>query len=282
MPETDDTEELEEKRIQMFKTRLLSGIVLVVIALILVITGGNVLLGGLFVISLIGMFELYRIFRIEKASAGIVGYLAVLVLYGNLLWGFFKDPMAFVMALLILLMFVYVFTYPKYKTEQVMAAFFGVFYVAAMLSCIYQTRMLENGAYIVWLIFLCSWGCDTCAYCVGMLLGKHKLAPVLSPKKSIEGAVGGVVGAALLGLLYASLFGHEMTDVANPHLACAAACGIAAVISQIGDLAASAIKRNHEVKDYGHLIPGHGGVLDRFDSMLFTAPAIYFALTFLK
>ena len=113
MPETDDTEELEEKRIQMFKTRLLSGIVLVVIALILVITGGNVLLGGLFVISLIGMFELYRIFRIEKASAGIVGYLAVLVLYGNLLWGFFKDPMAFVMALLILLMFVYVFTYPK-------------------------------------------------------------------------------------------------------------------------------------------------------------------------
>ena len=141
---------------------------------------------------------------------------------------------------------------------------------------------MADGKYLVWLIFLSSWGCDTCAYCVGMLLGKHKLAPVLSPKKSIEGAVGGVVGAALLGLLYASLFGHEMTDVANPHLACAAACGIAAVISQIGDLAASAIKRNHEVKDYGHLIPGHGGVLDRFDSMLFTAPAIYFALTFLK
>ena len=120
------------------------------------------------------------------------------------------------------------------------------------------------------------------AYCVGMLLGKHKLAPVLSPKKSIEGAVGGVVGSALLGLAYGAYFGHNMEEVANPMVACAIACAIAAVISQIGDLAASAIKRNHNIKDYGHLIPGHGGILDRFDSMIFTAPAIYFAVTFLR
>jgi len=72
-----------------------------------------------------------------------------------------------------------------------------------------------------------------------------------------------------------------MDEIGNPQAACAAACAIAAVISQIGDLAASAIKRNHNVKDYGHLIPGHGGVLDRFDSVIFTAPAIFFALTFL-
>ena len=127
-----------------------------------------------------------------------------------------------------------------------------------------------------------SWGCDTCAYCVGMLIGRHKLAPVLSPKKSIEGAVGGVAGAALLGFLYATVFGASMAEVQNPQVACALACAIAAVISQIGDLAASAIKRNHQVKDYGHLIPGHGGILDRFDSMLFTAPAIFFAVTFLR
>ena len=73
-----------------------------------------------------------------------------------------------------------------------------------------------------------------------------------------------------------------MAEVGNPMLTCAAACMIAAIISQIGDLAASAIKRNHNVKDYGNLIPGHGGVLDRFDSVIFTAPAIYFALTFLR
>ena len=114
-----------------------------------------------------------------------------------------------------------------------------------------------------------------------MLFGKHKMAPVLSPKKSIEGAVGGIAGSALLGLLFAWLFGGKFSSVSNPQAACAIACAIAAAISQIGDLAASAIKRNHNIKDYGNLIPGHGGILDRFDSMLFTAPAIYFAVTFL-
>lgn len=90
------------------------------------------------------------------------------------------------------------------------------------------------------------------------------------------------LAAAMLGCIYAYFFGAKMDEVSNPMVACAVACAIAAVISQIGDLAASAIKRNHNVKDYGNLIPGHGGVLDRFDSMIFTAPAIYFALTFLR
>ena len=118
-----------------------------------------------------------------------------------------------VLGFLIVLMFVYVLTYPKYKTEQILAAFFGVFYVAVMLSSIYQTRMLEKGAYIVWLIFLCSWGCDTCAYCVGVLIGKHKMSPKLSPKKSVEGAVGGVIGSMLLTLLYTGIFRSAMQDV---------------------------------------------------------------------
>jgi phosphatidate cytidylyltransferase len=182
----------------MFKTRLLSGIVLVIAALVLIITGGDVLLISTLIISYIGMFELYRIFHIEKEAVGIIGYLAATAYYCNLKFAFLPDTMVFVLGVLILMMFAYVFTYPKYKTEQVLAAFFGVFYVAVMLSYVYQTRMIEAGAYIVWLVFLCSWGCDTCAYCVGMLIGKHKMSPKLSPKKSVEGAVGGVAGAALL------------------------------------------------------------------------------------
>jgi phosphatidate cytidylyltransferase len=167
-----------------------------------------------------------------------------------------------------LIMAVYVFTFPKYDTQKVMAAFFGIVYVPVMLSFIYQTRMLPEGFSLVWLIFFCSWGCDTFAYCTGMLLGRHKLAPVLSPKKSIEGAVGGVLGAALLGVIYAVLIG-------KPAGIYALICAIGAVASQIGDLAASAIKRQHEMKDYGNLIPGHGGILDRFDSVIVTAPMIY-------
>ena len=171
-------------------------------------------------------------------------------------------------------MFVYVFTYPKYQAEQVMSAFFGLVYVAVMLSFILLTRNLENGHLLVWLIFFCSWGCDTCAYCVGVLIGKHKMAPVLSPKKSIEGAVGGVAGAAGLGAVYAAIIHAPVVEYA-------VICAVGALISMVGDLAASAIKRNRGIKDYGKLIPGHGGILDRFDSVIFTAPVIYYMAKFI-
>ena len=95
-----------------------------------------------------------------------------------------------IIVFLIVLMAVYVFSYPTYISEEMMLVFFGVFYVAIMLSYVYRTRMIAGeGVYLVWLVFLCSWGCDTCAYCVGMLIGKHKMSPKLSPKKSVEGAV---------------------------------------------------------------------------------------------
>ena len=156
-----------------------------------------------------------------------------------------------------------------------MTAFFSMVYVGVMLSYIYQTRVLPGGAFLVWLIFLCSWGCDTCAYCVGVLIGKHKMAPVLSPKKSIEGAVGGVLGAALLGAIYAAATGAYNPNPAHTPLIYAIICAVGALVSMVGDLAASAIKRQENIKDYGTLIPGHGGILDRFDSVIFTAPVIY-------
>ena len=112
-----------------------------------------------------------------------------------------------------------------------------------------------------------------------MLIGKHKMSPKLSPKKSVEGAVGGVVGAALLGAVYAAAVSHFGDASASP-VVYAVICGAGGLISMVGDLAASAIKRNHEIKDYGKLIPGHGGILDRFDSVIFTAPIIYYLSVF--
>ena len=128
----------------MFRTRLISGIVLVIIALAVIITGGNVLLGTMAVISLIGMYELYRVFGIEKSLAGFVGYIACLVYYGDLLWKFLPEHMILPIVFLIIMLGVYVLTYPKYKADQIMAGFFGLFYVAIMLSFLYQTRMLER------------------------------------------------------------------------------------------------------------------------------------------
>ena len=260
----------------MFRTRLLSGIVLVVIAIASVIAGGYVLYGVTLVISLVGMFELYRVFGIEKTLPAALGYVAACAYYIQIATGIAPDAVMIVMAFLVLLMFAYVFSYPKYRAEQIAEAFFGFFYVAVMLSYVYQIRTLENGMYLTFLIFFCSWGCDTCAYCVGMLCGKHKMSPVLSPKKSVEGAVGGVVGAALLTAIYCIVLREPMELGTAEIVIIAAIAAVAALISMVGDLTASAIKRNYDVKDYGTLIPGHGGILDRFDSMIITAPIIYY------
>ena len=237
--------------------------------------------GTLTIVSLIGMFELYRAVKVQKQGENllaVVGYLGVILHYILLSIGYSEYTMMNLIIVLIAMMFVYVFSYPKYHAEQVMAAFFGVVYVGVMLSYIYQTRMIRDGAFLVWLIFLCSWGCDTCAYCVGMLIGKHKMTPKLSPKKTVEGCIGGVVGAGLLGFFYAFFFPEYAAFTANPYIVFPLVTVIGALISQVGDLTASAIKRNYEIKDYGKIIPGHGGVLDRFDSVIFVAPFVYYLL----
>ena len=256
----------------MFKTRLISGIILVIIALATIISGSWILFFTLLAVSLIGMRELYKVMKVSDEHVTVlelVGYLVAVLYYIAMRFDFGSYGTMAIIISMILILFVYVFGYPKYRAEQVMAAFFGMVYVAVMLSFIYLTRNLPDGKFLVWLIFLCSWGCDTCAYCVGMLIGKHKMAPVLSPKKSIEGAVGGVVGAALLGVIYAAATQGKMAEYAL-------ICAVGALISMVGDLAASAIKRNQNIKDYGKLIPGHGGILDRFDSVIITAPVIYY------
>ena len=255
----------------MFKTRLISGIVLVLIALLTICTGNIVLFMTLLAVSLIGTQELYKAMKVREEHftlLEIAGYIGIIGYYLCLLLAPEYQPMELIGAL-VLLMLVYVFTFPKYHAEQIMAAMFGIIYVGVMLSFIYQTRCLDGGAYHVWLIFISSWGCDTCAYWVGIMMGKHKMTPELSPKKTKEGAVGGILGAALLGAIYGAVTGGTVW-------AYALICAVGGMISMIGDLSASAIKRNQGIKDYGDLIPGHGGILDRFDSVIFTAPNIYF------
>jgi phosphatidate cytidylyltransferase len=265
-----------------FFERLISGIILVIIALITIITGGDVLLVTVGIISLIGLFEMNRVFSIEKDIIGVMGYLCTILYYILIRQHMLEYEFVLFIVFVVLLMAVYVFKFPKVKTESVMASLFGVIYVAAMLSFIYLVRTGDNGLYNVWLIFLCSWGSDTCAYVFGVAFGKHKMSPVLSPKKSVEGAVGGVLGAALLGFIYASVFKNEITGAVDPRIAYPIVIALGSLIAMTGDLAASAIKRNHGIKDYGKLIPGHGGIMDRFDSVIFVAPVIWLLLNFVQ
>ncbi len=260
----------------MFQTRLISGVVLLLALIAFIYPGGAVTLVAFMLVAIMGLYELYRVLDIHKSIIGYMGYLCTILYFANLYFRFFVREQLFVIIFLMLSLFCFVLKYPRYKVSQVAGAFFGLFYVAIMLSFIYQIRALNDGLYLVWLVFFSSWGCDTCAYCVGMLLGKHKLAPVLSPKKSIEGSIGGVLGAALLGagygLVLLQFFGYGV----NCAFEFAIICGCGAIFSQLGDLAASGIKREYGIKDYSTLIPGHGGILDRFDSVIITAPMIYY------
>lgn len=270
----------------MFKERVLSGIVLVLILALVIFVGGNFMLTALTIVSLMGLYEWHRMLKCEKSPMAIIGYIGSIIYYCGLEINLFPDidiqaqRICLFMVVLIVMLTMYVFCFPKYTPMQIFGSFFGFFYVSVFLSYVYRTRMLENGTWLVWLIFIASWGCDTFAYCVGMLFGKHKMAPVLSPKKSIEGAIGGIVGTTILSAIYLILMDKTVGITVSKTWLLVVAMAVTAFASMIGDLSASAFKRQCEIKDYGKLIPGHGGILDRFDSVIFIAPLIYYFIIF--
>ena len=271
----------------MFGTRLASGIVLIIIAALSLSLGGPLLAGILLGISLIAWRELTKVLKVADRdrkwnALEIIGAIGV-VLYDGLIFftGSDRWSLMCIVTVFMALLFAYVVTFPRFRAEQCVSAFFAFVYAPVMLAFVYLTRSGAQGFYLVWLILISSWGSDTCAYAVGMLIGKKKIFPVLSPKKSLEGCIGGVVGAALLGAVYGALVVESQYPEQNVVWVLAVICALGAVMSQIGDLAASAIKRNHNIKDYGKLIPGHGGIMDRFDSMIVTAPMIYFLASLL-
>ncbi len=160
------------------------------------------------------------------------------------------------------------------KTTDASVAFFGTSFIALLYSYIFALRASEYGIYLIILLFAATWCADGGAYFVGVLFGKHKLAPELSPKKTIEGAVGGIVAAVLSMGIYAAILENIFNVPCN--LPALLVTGLlCSILGPVGDIATSAIKREYNVKDYGNLIPGHGGVLDRFDSVLLTAPAVF-------
>lgn len=275
------------------KQRITSGAVIAILIVVLGFLGGPFLAVTIMLCSMIGYGELGRaagfvqkeqkVNLITGLALGItvLYYIGLIVLASR--WG--NDPQTlvyasdfFTMVILVVaflaLMIAYVLTFPAFRSEQIMAGFFSFVYVPILMSFIYRARILPFGIYLYALIFICSSVCDTCALAAGMMFGKHKMAPVLSPKKTIEGAIGGVAGSAVCSVILSFVL-KALNPEAVFHLQFLVIGICGALISMVGDLAASAIKRNHDIKDYGNLIPGHGGIMDRFDSIIFTAPLIY-------
>ncbi len=296
------------------KKRIISGIIITILAVVLGLTKGLPLGIALMICSVIGYYEMTRALsvhgedafmlngrdivdghpekatRTEKLTWNVmeaVGMITSIVFWCVLMYfgltdtdGVFVQRANMLTILMILTVFfvnmsIYVLTFPKYEAHQVVGSIFAFLYGPVMISCIFRAAYLPFGTYIYALVFFCSWICDTCAFAVGVAFGKHKVAPILSPKKTIEGCIGGVAGSVIM-CIGAAIWAERFNAGANliPEFALIGVAG--SLFSMIGDLGASAIKRNHKIKDYGKCIPGHGGILDRFDSIIFTAPVIYY------
>jgi phosphatidate cytidylyltransferase len=262
----------------MFKTRVLSGAVLTILAIVVLYFGGYVTGVAALLLSLGGIYELLRVYKLERSAFGVIAYAATVAYYVFIALGQTKLMLPGMVGFVLIELAAYVIAFPKYRDRDVEASILSFFYVTVMLSYVYQIRLLEHGLALVIMIFICSWINDTFAYLVGVNFGKHKMTPKLSPKKSIEGLIGGIAGAAVIGAVYGIFINAKIYPIQGAAAIFAVIGAVGAGFAVIGDLAASAIKRDNEIKDYGKLIAGHGGIMDRFDSIIFTAPVIYYCL----
>ena len=264
--------------------RIISSVVGFPLLAIMIYTGDLALKGILVALSILGMGEIYKAFG-KNNTLNLISYLAVWFYF------FFLDLskgvylIVFIFVYLIVNLIVMVFDHERTKPVNAATNIFGFFYVSVMFSAIYLTRMAEYGKYFVWLIFISAWGSDTFAYITGTTIGRHKLPKKLnslSPNKTIEGCIGGIIGAGLISAVYALIINRVFNiDKINVLFCFVGVSVVGALFSQVGDLVSSAIKRHYKIKDYGKIIPGHGGIIDRFDSILLTAPVIYILIYYI-
>lgn len=262
--------------------RILSGIVLFpIFALILIF--GNKYLVDVFIsiVAIMSLHEFYKAFKEKAKPIQWTGYVtAGLISLIHLIPSEYVLPVITLLILMnILVLFVQsIVTNMKRNVNDIAISLFGICYIVFFLMFAPLIRdCLENGKILIWYVFFSAWGTDIFAYFIGKRFGKHKFTPI-SPKKSIEGCVAGIFGAIIMNLIYTVICNSILGTNFN-YIYIFGISIFLSVISQIGDLAASSVKRYCDIKDYSNLIPGHGGILDRIDSVIFILPFAYFLLS---
>lgn len=260
----------------MFK-RVISGVIGLTLLIILLLAPNVYIFDiALFLVMSIGLSEFLKTMKVESNPLKLVAFF---IMIPQLI--FFNNPNVDNLSiyLLILAAFSLIIINNKIEnTHYVYLSLMGVILLGFLPAHILKVREMHYGNLLIWLVFIGAWATDTFAYYIGRLIGKHKLTPI-SPKKTIEGSIGGLLGATLVMYLY-GLFISRQYGVPYSMINYVIIGLICGVVSQIGDLSASLLKRTADVKDFGNILPGHGGILDRFDSVLFAAPAVYYYLHF--
>lgn len=257
-------------------SRYLGAIFLIPVIIFLFI-GGDFLRYFLMIVSLIGLKEFYNV--IEAKGYYLFKYIGYIftVIYFVFLNSRIELIFFLIIIMTVICLSIPVFNIKKNFIESALTVF-GFLYIPVMFSLISKVNIFPDGKYLVWLVFLSSWGNDTFAYYVGKFFKTffkvHKLCPNVSPNKSIEGAIGGIIGSTLICFFWGLYLNSININIAIYHYIIIGFIG--AIFAIIGDLCASSIKRYLGIKDYSNLIPGHGGILDRFDSTLFVSVTVFF------
>lgn len=250
--------------------RSLSGLIGVILLILIVSKGGLVLNIGVLFISIVGIYEFYN--AMNKKGFKPVRFLGYIFSTGLFIINTLPSLISldFLIFASITIMLFLLIVRKDLNIIDIGMTLLGILYVPFLM---FHITYLDKSIYI-WLIFITAWGTDTFAYIVGNLFGKKKLCPKLSPNKTIEGSIGGVLGNILLTIIFSKYF-HLI-----PLWKIILLSIISSIMAQIGDLTASKIKRITGIKDYGYIMPGHGGILDRFDSIIFTAPVVYYCVKY--
>lgn len=248
--------------------RFFSGLIGLALLIFIVLNGGYLLSFAVYIVSIIGLREFYKaVENINITPIYPLGYLGVTGLFINIILQ--NNYLGLIFTLIIISLLILVIVNKNISIEDISITFLGIIYIPFLL---FHIVYLDDTKYI-WLVFIIAFGTDTFAYIAGNLFGKRKLCPKISPNKTIEGSIGGILGSTLLLIIYSVYFNIE------PLWQIILLSVICSIIAQLGDLVASRIKRICGIKDYGFIMPGHGGVLDRFDSIIFTAPVIYYYIS---
>lgn len=263
--------------------RILTGVIGFPIVACALVFGNKYIIDILFaVIAALSLYEYNNALKLKAKPVLWIGYIAC-----ALIGVIHVIPMQYLVPIIgalipitILILFLHVIiSNMKINIKDIALTFFGICYIVIFLLFIPVLMGGENGKKMVWFIVFAAWGTDTFAYIIGKSFGKHKFSEI-SPKKSIEGCIGGIMGALLLIVPY-SIILNNFYGMSINYVYITFVGILLSIIGQIGDFSASTIKRYVKIKDFGNLLPGHGGMLDRIDSIIFIAPFAYFLLMFI-
>lgn len=260
------------------KTRIITGVIgAAALILLIIFADPRIVAAVIFLASLIGLFEFYSVTKLIKLKplllCGLLGAFIITAANFKLIPDEYV-PAVFLLWIFLIFLVMLIFN-QKIDIKAASLTVFSVLYIPNLFSYISMVLFMPLGKILIWFVLAGAFATDTFAYFTGTFLGKHKLCPHISPKKSIEGLIGGTIGCGILFPLMGYFF-NEFLGAGLLILPLVPIGIITALFSQFGDLCASMIKRSFSVKDYGKILPGHGGIMDRCDSLIFVAPLIYF------